>query len=153
MIKKTRLLLMIGDLLMISCEKEEPELIDSKDKINYSYTTDSKENVLEISDGDSLVEDQTYTFYANLEENATLKVRLTNMTENADPNIPFPSWFYSNKVKWDITMLANATQTFVSIGGGVHNADFKVFPAPGKAKMDYYENADTITKTVIFTWY
>ncbi|MDX1349162.1 MAG: hypothetical protein R3279_02880 [Putridiphycobacter sp.] len=144
---------MIGGFLIISCEKEEPELIDSKDKIDYNYTTDSKENVLEISDGDSLVEDQTYTFYANLEENVTLKVRLTNMAENADPNIPFPSWFYSNKVKWDETMLANATQTFVSIGSGVHNADIKVSPAPGKAIMDFYENADTITKTDIFTWY
>lgn len=152
--KKITLLLMIAGLWMISCEKEEPEpeVIDPKNKIDYNYTTDSKKNILEISDGDSLIESQTYAFYADLEENASLKITLTNLSDYPDSTMAKATWFYSEKINWFVSEYENDQQTFTSAGSGKQFLDFTMYASPGKAKMELYENADTITKMVVFTW-
>ena len=153
--KITLILLNIFALFLISCKKEIPDpiIVDPLDSISYVNTLNNNINILQITEGDSLTDSLTYALYANLEENATLKIRFTNLSEYPDSSIAKATWFYSNKLNWYVSDYENDQQTFSSTGKGTHSIDLNVFRAPGKAKMEVFENSDEITKTVTFTWF
>jgi hypothetical protein len=135
-------------LLFTACKK-------SVNGISYDNDLNDNENLLEIEDGATLQEEAAYALFAELEEGATIKVLITNLTDNSGVMEPssMGEWYMEafEEIGWMISDYEDKKQTFESIGDGTQFIDL-YFNAQGSARMDIYENSEEVTRTVNFTW-
>ena len=96
-----------------------------------------------------------YSFGAELGKSAELKIVLTNLSQQPNPNQIKPGWFYSNSQGWTVSDYSNDdTQTFTSNKDGELILNMIFLGSPGLCKIDFYENSSSITKKTVkyFSW-
>lgn len=142
-------LLLVLIVTLLACKKEDD---DPKDKITYPTSTSFGVNILEQTETDSTgIETDTiqgyesYGMAANLEDNASLKIVISQQNT---PNDYASFWFYDASFisGWHVTTVEEVyySQTCEAIEkGDVYMQIY--FPNNTKCKIDYYENSDEVT--------
>ena len=149
-----RIILLLGTLVLMvftnQCKKSDSNQ-EKQLSINYPSTGNWGDNVLCIKDSTLIDPSKDFSFMANLQADAQLKIIMTNLsiTEKS-------GWFFdiNSNDGWNITEYDNGShkQIFTSRKAGVLDLDMK-FIGPGKCKIDFYENnSTTITKSIILLW-
>lgn len=146
---KNLTLLLVLIVTILACKKEDD---DPKNKITYPASTSFGLNILQQTETDSTeIETDTiqgyesYGMVANLEENASLKIVISQQN---NPNDYANFWFFDASFMsgWHFTYVDEIyySQTFEAIEkGDIYMQIY--FPNNSKSKIDYYENSDEIT--------
>ena len=145
--------------LCVACEKIPEENKDNitNDSITYPEEVIYGNNFLFLPDSSLLIPEDEYEIGANLGKDAHLKLVITNLSTNPNPEQMSPIWFLDMEYEgWNIEYYNEISnyQTFISISTGKISApiSFEVYEGKGACRVDFYENSDTITKTKYFFW-
>lgn len=142
-----------------SCKKKETECAcqDTPPNTSINYPNDMfyGKNVLTIQD--SVYKDSVYSFGANLGEDATLKIVITNLSVQTNTDYPKSVWAFGSPQGWTINNYTNDTQTFLANKSGdviclMYFNKYEPHNPHGKCQIDYYENSSSITKTQVLNW-
>ncbi|HOZ30009.1 MAG TPA: hypothetical protein PLL66_03750 [Bacteroidales bacterium] len=154
--KKTNILIIVAIAFICanafySCDKEEEPL----NGITYPSSSTFGTNILSLSDSTNLASITDYSFSASLESEATLTIKITNLSET-DSVGHVATWFYNaaNVDNWDVSDYSSNSQTFnakPSVDNDL-NISFQSYYLGGTCRIDFYENSETITKTKYFVW-
>jgi hypothetical protein len=149
-----RIILLSGILLLLvftnQCKKSDSNQ-EKQLSISYPSTGNWGDNVLYIKDSTLIDPSKDFSFRANLQADAVLKVIMTNLSIAEKSG-----WFFdiNSNDGWNITVYDNGShqQIFTSRKAGVLDLDM-TFIGPGKCKIDIYENNSiTITKSITLLW-
>jgi hypothetical protein len=149
-----RIIFLSGMLLLMvftnQCKKSDSNQ-EKQLSISYPSTGNWGDNVLNINDSTLIDSSRDFSFSADLQEDAALKVIMTNLSMDEKAG-----WFFDNNSNsgWNISVYDNDShqQTFTSRKTGVLDLDM-TFIGPGKCKIDIYENSSmTITKSITLIW-
>ena len=149
-----RISLLLGTLVLLvftnQCKKSDSNQ-EKQVSINYPSTGKWGDNVLCINDSTLIDSSKDYSFNANLQSDAVLKIVITNLSIAEKSG-----WFYDSNSNdgWNISEYNNGSQQqiFTSRKVGILDLDM-TFIGPGKCKIDFYENnSTTITKSIILLW-
>jgi len=153
-IKMKRIIFLLGILVIMvfasQCKKsdsnQEKQLL-----INYPSTGYWGDNVLWMQDSKLVDSSKDYSFAANLQSDAVLKIVITNLSVAEKSG-----WFYDSNSNggWNITEYNNVSHLQIFNSRKVGGLDLDMtFIGPGKCKIDFYENnSATITKSIILLW-
>lgn len=144
-------ILLIGlSLINISCHK------DDENDISYPNTMSYGTNILTLPDSTVLSGQSEYSLGAVLEKDASLSLVITNLSAIDTATGHLPVWFYDNVSGWTAENYngMNNTQKFISSQTGTIDLDltFETYGKRGKCRIDFYENATTITRTKYLKW-
>jgi hypothetical protein len=139
-------------LIFTQCKKSE-STPEKQTLITYPLTGLYGNNILNMADSINLDPTLSYSFAANLQADAALKIILVNLSID-----PKAGWFYDSapNIHWVISAydLAAHQQTFTALSGGSSDLLLEFGNTIGKCRMDFYENnSQTPTKTKYFTWH
>jgi hypothetical protein len=127
-------------LLTLSSCKKRKEII-------YPESMTYGQNILHDN---SISANTSYSFGAELGKSADLKIVLTNLSVQPNPNQAKPVWFYSNHQGWTVSEYGtDDTQTFTSNKDGEIILNMIFSGSPGSCKIDFYENSSSITKKTV----
>jgi len=149
-----KFILLFGTIVIIvittQCNKSDSNQVKQL-SINYPSVGRWGDNVLCIKDSSMIDPFKDFSFTANLQADAQLKIIMTNLSiaEKA-------GWFFdiNSNDGWNITVYDNGShqQIFTSRKAGVLDLDM-TFLGPGKCNIDIYENNSiTITKSIFLRW-
>lgn len=152
-------------LLIISCKKKEaesncPEPIaaTTNNSITYPDSIYYGKNVLALPDSAVIDTVNSNSFGAILGNDATLKVKITRLAPRIQGQIP-PLWFYVESpavwfVQSDPSGGGDSIQTFTALLKGKIDLEiyFSRYGQKGSARLDFYENSNSITKTKYIKW-
>lgn len=110
-------------------------------------------NILALSDSSIVSTNKNYSFLASLEVNASLKIKITNLSET-DSVGHVALWFYDGTTykNWTISEYSSSRQIFTAKPAESNNLrmSFQSYYLGGCCRIDFYENSETITKQNIF---
>ena len=112
-------------------------------------------NILALPNNSELNPQNYYSIHALLGfgKKSKLKVVLTNFSENQAQQQPLPVWFYHKDENWKVSEYANDVQTFTSVKGAKEcDLEIQFSGANGSAKIDIYQNYETLIATKYVTW-
>lgn len=159
----TTLKVLIPAILFIclSCEKTPDDNNNNNsnktDSITYPENVLYGNNFLALPDSSFLTSDNNYEIGANLNKDAHLKIVITNLSTNPNPEQIGPIWvFDTDSQGWNIQDYNenNNNQTLISSTTGKISTliSFKTFEGEGICRVDFYENSNTVTKTKYYFW-
>jgi hypothetical protein len=135
------LVLMLGTFL--SCKK--------KGEVNYPVSTNYGENLFNLPTGTVLTPGESYSFEANLTKNATLLVKLTNLTDL--PVNQKPRWNIDYVKGWYPDNLINGNQEFKTQTIGNNDLKMVFTGTKGSVKLEAFLNGGVEPSfTKFFTW-
>jgi hypothetical protein len=145
------ILLFVGlSMINISCHKDDDNVISYPNTISYGT------NILTLPDSTVLSGQSDYDLGAVLGKDASLSLVITNLSAIDNVSGHLPVWFYDNISGWTVEDYngMNNTQKFISSQTGTIdlNLTFETFGKRGKCRIDFYENATTITRTKYLKW-
>jgi hypothetical protein len=146
-------LLAIPILVIFSCEKDTPP-ITKQTGITYPDSIYHGKSILSLPDSAILLPAKSYGFAANLEKDATLTIKITDLSP-VDTMGYSAKWYYAiNPTGWVVQQWNNGTQTFIASQTGKIDLQimFGYTGDSGICKLDFYENASTISKTKYLRW-
>jgi len=156
------LLILISFITLIySCKKDkelEPPAIVSDNAISYPDSVYYGKNILTMVDSVMLDSEKVYGFGAILGNDASLKIKVSRLVSRIPGEVP-PTWgFIENPSFWimqsDASNGWDSVQTFTAIAKGKIDLEmyFYRYGQNGKAKLEFYENSNSITKTKYIKW-
>jgi hypothetical protein len=151
--KKLNFILLFAFVLLsfVQCKKSG-STSESPTAISYPATGAYGQNILAMSDNAMVSKASTYSFCANLQSYASLKIVITNLTTGSKAG-----WFYdvSTNKNWTISNLAQGQQTFTSNNNGLLDLSFSfTADSTGKCHIDFYENSNhTLTRSRTISWH
>jgi hypothetical protein len=100
-----------------------------------------------------LTADENYSMRADLSPQSKLKVIFTNTSTYTGPVANAPKWIISGENDWNVSSYVSHVQEF-SATRKATKADLaiKFVNSPGTAKIEFYENSNDVTKTIMVTW-
>jgi hypothetical protein len=161
---KNQIYILALGLLLLACKKDETPNTSSSsgttstNSITYPNFLYYGENVLAMPDSSLLDTTKTYSFGGVLGADATLKLKITRLAPRVPGIIP-PIWSYEANPAWwlvetDPSGGGDSIQTFTAIAKG--KIDLKFYFSRhwqnGKARIEFYENSDTVTRTKYLRW-
>lgn len=110
-------------------------------------------NLLVSGSNASITVDQNYSMRADLQKDARLKIVFTNTSNYTGASEFAPRWVTSGENNWNIGSYVNHIQEY-SATRRVDKADLaiKFINSPGTAKLDFYVNSNSITRTIMIAW-
>jgi hypothetical protein len=147
-------LLAIPMLILFSCEKEKTTPVTKQTGITYPDSIYYSKSILSLPDSAILLATKSYSFAANLEKDASLTIKITDLSP-VDTNGYSPKWYYAfNPTGWVAQKWDNGTQTFIASQTGKIDLQimFGYTGDTGICKLDFYENGSTISKTKYLRW-
>ena len=144
---KTRsiLLAFLFGLGLTSCEKNN--------EIYYPPNGLHGPNLLVKNANSALTPNSNYSMRADLNPQSKLKVIFTNTSTYTGPVANAPKWVISGENDWTVSSYVSHVQEF-SATRRATKADLaiKFLNSPGTAKIEFYENSNQVTKTIMVTW-
>ena len=145
-------ILVVFVTLFSSCEEEAAP---TQTTITYLASGGFGTNILALPDSTIVSTDTSYSFLASLEADATLKIKITNLSET-DSVGHVALWFYGGTTyeNWTISDYASSRQTFTAKPAESNNLSiyFQSYYLGGCCRIDFYENSESITKTKYILW-
>lgn len=152
-------------LAMVSCKKEatkencpEPIPVATNNSITYPDSIYYGKNVLALPDSAVIDTLNSNSFGAVLGNDATLKVKITRLAPRIQGQVP-PLWFYVESpavwlVQSDPSGGGDSIQTFTALLKGKIDLEmyFTRYGQNGLARLDFYENSSSVTKTKYIKW-
>jgi len=130
-------------LLNFSCNKAQNL------GITYPVTSIHGTNLLAFTDDSVLTSPETYSFHADLESDATLKVVITKIeTPGTQANAV---WFFDSEDGWSVGDFTGNSQQFQATKTGAIDLNM-TFMNTGTCRIDFYENSTSVTKSKVINW-
>jgi hypothetical protein len=122
-------------------------------EITYPENGAYGQNILALPNSSTYDLNDDFSMHALLHKKSKLKIVVTNLSES-NPNQPMPAWFYEISVtNWKVSDYSNNTQVFTSVKGSNECDLWLTFSGiNGSAKIDFYENSESITRTKCINW-
>lgn len=132
-------------LFLFSCEKNN--------EIYYPPQGLHGPNLLIKTANSALTPESNYSMRADLNKQSKLKVVITNTSNYTGPTATAPKWIVSGENEWTVGSYISHTQDFTA-NRRVTKADLaiKFINSPGTAKIEFYENSNSVTKTILVSW-
>jgi hypothetical protein len=110
-------------------------------------------NLLIKGASSALTPNSNYSMRADLSPQSKLKVIFTNTSTYTGPVANAPKWVISGENDWNVSSYVSHVQEF-SATRKATKADLaiKFMNSPGTAKIEFYENSNEVTKTIMVTW-
>jgi hypothetical protein len=121
--------------------------------VTYPTSINYGENLLNMSG--PLVKGESYSVEATLGKNASLKIVITNLSDqDPDLTIPKPRWLtvYEKGWKADDYSYSALNQSYQTLFQGTSDMKIVFQGSPGKCRIDFYENSGNITNTKTYSW-
>ncbi|MCK9220138.1 MAG: hypothetical protein M0P47_08835 [Bacteroidales bacterium] len=138
-------------LIFTQCKKSEttPE---KQTSITYPVTGIFGNNILNMADSTVINPQLEFSFAANLQTDATLKIIMTNLSSSSKA-----SWFFisASNQNWNISDYDTTLnqQTFSSNKGSSLDLSMVFSDVSGECKIDFYENnSQSPTKSRYLKW-
>ena len=151
---KTLIILgLLGSILIFTQCKKSETTSEKQTSITYPVTGNFGNNILSMKDSTVINPSLIFSFAANLQVDATLKIIMTNLSSGNKA-----LWFYdpATNQNWNITTY-NTTlnqQTFSSKIGSSLDLSMTFADTLGKCKIDFFENnSQKLTKSKYLTWH
>lgn len=142
-------------LIVFSCKKDDPPPVETKQTgITYPDSIYYGKSILSLPDSSVLARSFVYSFAANLEKDASLSIRITDLSA-VDTNGYFAKWYYAFiPIGWTAQTWANGTQKFTATQKGKIDLQIKFESDTTESicRLDFYENSTSITKTKYLRW-
>ncbi len=135
-------------LLMVfvaSCDKSK--------EIAYPENGAYGQNILALPNSSTYDLNDEFSMHALMNKRSKLKIVMTNLSEDS-PGQQMPIWFYEMSVtNWKVSDYSGNTQVFTSVKGS-NECDLSLilYGTNGSAKIDFYENSESITRTKFINW-
>ncbi len=123
----------------LGCNKEKKKII------SYPVHGSYGENVLALPSGTILTNVNGYSLCAELGKEAVFKIKITQISGSG-------LWFYSGENGWLVSSFSNGSQLFESNSDEKNDLHILFENGPGACRIDYYENASSITNSKTFSW-
>lgn len=143
----------ISILLVSSCEKEAET---KKTGITYPDSIYHGQSILSLPDSAVLVKSQSYGFAAELEKDASLSIKMTDVSV-VDSLGYRAAWYYAMPpTGWLANQWDKGTQQFIATQTGKIDLQMMFQPdssnMTGICRLDFYENSTSVTKTKYLRW-
>ncbi len=110
-------------------------------------------NLLALGSSVPLTVDQNYSMRANLSKQSRLKVVFTNTSNYTGAAANAPRWVTSGENSWNVGAYTNHVQEYSATRGADHaDLAIKFINSPGTAKIDFYVNSNSVTRTMMVSW-
>lgn len=135
----------IVGFFLISCEKNN--------EIFYPPSGLHGPNLLVKGASSSLTPNENLSMRADLNKQSRLKIIISNTSNYTGPAANAPIWVTSGENNWNLSSYQSHLQEFTTTRRA-DRADLaiKFINSPGSARIDFYENSNQITKTIMVSW-
>ena len=132
-------------LVLVSCEKNN--------EIYYPPQGLHGPNLLTKGATAVLATEENYSMRADLSPQSKLKIVFTNTTNYTGPAANAPKWIISGENDWNSVSNTSDVQEFTTTKRA-SKADLAIqfLNSPGTAKIEFFENSNQVTKTMLVSW-